>query len=168
MSINRIVMGLIITVSCIFISKISFSNGINPPRPTQFPVLAEYTKTNDSKTHKLYRVHVKSGTSSYKSLTFQTDESNEDIPLYEIQKITILSSTPNDNGLIQVELLLLNDEESQPSMLIAKKGATILKLSGFKSNGNKSSIALTKCKEINFSYKSTDDFDRWEGNVTAD
>ena len=92
MSINRMVMGLLITVSCIFISTISFSNGINPPRPTQFPVLAEYTKTNDNKTHKLYRVHVKGGTSSYKSLTFQIDESDEDILLKDIQKITILSN----------------------------------------------------------------------------
>jgi hypothetical protein len=36
--------------------------------------------------------------------------------------------------------------------------------SGYQQNGRKSSITLTKCKEIAFVYESSDGYDRWDGS----
>jgi hypothetical protein len=166
---HKLHISLLIAILLLFIINDSFGNGINPPRPKDFPVEAECTAISNSNTKKLYRVSIKEENSDHnasyvKTLEFIDDWGADYIQLYEIQKIIITSNELIEDKFIDVKLLLTEQDKFQTGKLRAAINGKILKLSGYEQNGRKSSIAITKCKEIAFVYQSSDGYDRWDGS----
>jgi len=169
MNVDKLYIVLLTAIFSLFTINNSFANGINPPRPKDFPIEAECTTINSSNTNKLYRVSIKEETSeddaSYgKTLKFVDDWGGELIQLKEIQKVIITSKELTEDKFIDVKVMFADEDELQPGKLRVKRNGKLLKLSGYKENGRKSSIALTKCTEITFTYESSDDYDRWDGS----
>ena len=153
---RKLAVCMVLAVVLIFTVSNSYSNGINPPRPSGTDTVKAVCKERSGGSqHELFRTQIVGGANPVESLTFVIKGATEQINIIDVRTITLSAGTVDSDGFVKGSLIRSDGTEEKATKVQVKTNNIPIRLTGFSKTGTRLSIDFATCESIEFSSVTT-------------
>jgi len=141
-------------VACIVLlvhGSLARANGINPPRPSgALLVTASCADRSADISHEVLRAAIVTLRGRENSITFRTGSLTEEIPIVQINRITLPSEAIDPSGFTEALLIRADATGEQRGAVQVKLPEALIRLEGYRTNSNPIGVELRTCRVLEF------------------